>query len=179
MQKIKVYAAVFLGLFFFSSCSPKLTPFTQRMYDEFSWSDSELKSIQFYLSDDIRLTRDVGSEDSDIEDGKIRVKDGRRVEEIVFKKGTPGIVVYMPKENRFAVSFEDNGRYLIFGPSKQYGGRYTLRAKDWKRRYGRITYGDKEYFTDNESAFTALMVDIKKANKIKYNSEKVEGRRVD
>jgi len=178
ISQVQYFMVAVIGLLFFSSCSPKLTPFTQRMYDEYSWSDGELKSIQFYLSDDIRLSRDIGSEDSKIKGGKIRVKDGRKVEEIVFKKGTPGVLVYTPKENRFAVSFDSDDRYLVFGPSKQYGGKYTLRAKDWKKQYGKITYGEKVYFTDNESAFTTLMVDIKKANKVKYNREKVGGRRV-
>jgi len=178
MMKSKYFLAAVVGLLFLSSCSPSLTPFTQRMYDEFAWSDAELKKIQFYLSDDIRLTRDVGSEDSQIQGGKIRVKDGRRVEEIKFKKGTPGVLIYTPKENRFAISFDSDDRYLVFGPSKQYGGKYTLRAKDWKRQYGKITYGEKVYFTDNESAFTTLMVDIKKANKVKYKRENVDGRKV-
>ncbi len=178
LSSVKYLLVGFIGLMLFSSCSPRLTPFTQRLYDEYSWSDSELKRIQFYLSDDIRLTRDVGSEDSKIKGGKIRIKDGRKVEEIVFKEGTPGVLIYLPKENRFAVSFDDDDRYLVFGPSKQYGGKYTLRAKDWKKQYGKITYGDKVYFTDNESAFTTLMVDIKKANKVNVNREKVGGRRV-
>lgn len=178
MIKNKIYLVAALGLLFFSSCSPKLTPFTQRMYDEFSWSDEELKSIQFYLSDDIRLSRDIGSEDSQIKGGKIRVKDGRRVEEIVFKEGTPGVLVFTPKENRFAIAFDSDDRYLVFGPSKKYGGKYTLRAKDWKKQYGKVTYGNQVFFTDNNSAFTTLMVDIKKANKVKYERENVDGRRV-
>jgi hypothetical protein len=169
---------LFLAGLFLSSCSPKLSPFTQRMYDDFSWSESELKSIQFYLSDDIVLRREKGSDNSEIDDGKIRVKDGRRVEEVIFKEGTPGIVVFTPKENRFAVSFDESDNYLIFGPSKKNGGRYTLRAKDWERRYGKISYNGATYYTDANSAFTSLMVDIKKAQKVEYSSDKVKGRKV-
>ncbi len=178
MISIKNIGLLFITAILLSSCSPKLTPFTQRMYDDFSWSDSELKQIQFYLSDDIVLRREKGSDDSRIDDGKIRVKDGRQVDEIVFKKGTPGVVVFTPKDNRFAVSFDNSDNYLIFGPSKKNGGRYSLRAKDWERRYGIITYNGANYYTEVNSAFTTLMVDIKKANKVDYNSEKVSGRRV-
>lgn len=178
MPSIKNIGLLFITGLLLSSCSPKLTPFTQRMYDDFSWSESDLKKIQFYLSDDIILRREKGADDSRISDGKIRVKDGRRVEEVVFKKGTPGVVIFTPKENRFAVSFDRSDNYLIFGPSKKNGGRYSLRAKDWEKRYGRITYDGGTYYTDANSAFTTLMVDIKKANKVDYNSERVSGRKV-
>lgn len=173
----KMFFFFMIGLFL-SSCSQKLTPFSQRMYDDFGWSDSDLKSIQFYLSDDIVLRREKGADDSQIRDGKIRVKDDRQVDEVVFKKGTPGVVVFTPKENRLAVSFDRSDNYLVFGPSKKNGGRYTLRAKDWSKRYGKISYNGGIYYTDVNSAFTTLMVDIKKGNSVDYNSEKVRGRKV-
>jgi len=118
----KMFFFFMIGLFL-SSCSQKLTPFSQRMYDDFGWSDSDLKSIQFYLSDDIVLRREKGADDSQIRDGKIRVKDDRQVDEVVFKKGTPGVVVFTPKENRLAVSFDRSDNYLVFGPSKKNGGK--------------------------------------------------------
>jgi len=161
-----------------SSCSPKLSPFTQRMYDEFSWTESDLKQIQFYLSEDVVLIRDKGADDSRINDGKIRVEDNRQVERVVFKKGTPGVLLDSPRENRFAISFDDSDNYLIFGPSKKNGGRYTLRAKDWSRSHGRISYNGTTYRTSSSSAYAALMVDIKKARSTDYRSKKVKGRRV-
>ena len=52
-----------LGLVVFSSCGPKLTPFTQDLYDENGWTDDDLERIQFYLSEDIicggELRRDL------------------------------------------------------------------------------------------------------------------------
>lgn len=172
-------SSTFVALIFLSSCSPSLSPFTQRMYDDFGWSDNELKSIQFYLSDDIVLIRDKGGDDSRIQDGKIRVEDNRRVEKVVFKKGTPGVLLFTPKDNRFAISFDNTDAYLVFGPSNKQGGRYTLRAKDWDRRSGRVTYNGAKYFTSSSSAYASLMVDIKKARKTEFKNKRVEGRRVD
>ena len=40
-----------------ASCSPNLSTFNQKLYEENQWSEEELKKIQFYLSDDIILTR--------------------------------------------------------------------------------------------------------------------------
>jgi len=176
LRNILLFAVIIIAA---SSCSPKLSPFSQRMYDDFGWSEEELKSIQFYLSDDIVLIRDKGVDESRINDGKIRVEDSRRVERIVFKKGTPGVLLFTPKDNRFAISFDETEGHLVFGPSQKHGGRYTLRAKDWDRRSGRVTYNGASYSTSSSSAYAALMVDIKKARKTEFKSKNIKGRKVD
>ena len=178
MQKISLLAAVLLiiGL---SSCSRSLTSFTEKLYDEQRWSDSELEKIQFYLSDDIILRRDAGSSQSRLDEGQIQIIDGRRVEQVRFKKGTPGVFVFSPGKDKFAISFEDNNdKYLMFGPSDKWSGRFVLLAKEWKRNRGKISYDGKIWNTSSESAYTALMVDLKKASKTKYKSKSVKGRKI-
>jgi len=164
-----------------SSCSRSYSPFTQKLYDTNRWSESDLKSIQFYLSDDIVLRRQVSNGSSEIISGEIKMVDGKQVEEVFIKKGTPGVLIFVPKENRLAVSFEDKGdrRFLMFGPNPKQGGRYTLRAKEWKRRRGKVTYEDKTYYTEGESAYAALMVDLKKVRKVSVSSRKAGGRKID
>lgn len=162
-----------------SSCSTKLTPFTQRMYDENQWSERDLSNIQFYLSHDVVLRRDAGGSESNITDGKIRVINGREVEEVVFKAGTPGVLVSIPKDNRFAISFEEgDDNFLIFGEGKKTSGRYVVLAKDWNRRVGKVKYHGKYYSIDTNSAYASLLVDIKKARKTIRKTESVGGRRI-
>ncbi len=107
--------------------------------------------------------------------------DGREVEEIVIKKGTPGAFLFSPQKNHYAVSFDNNddSKYLIFGPSEKVNGRYVLLAKDWDRRFGKVTYGDKVYKTTNESAFAYLMVDVDKTRRTKVSTTKAPGRKVE
>jgi len=176
---MKVLAVAFLALITLSSCGKNLKYFTEDLYDEYRWSDDELKSIQFYVSQDIILYRGQNDDGTRIRDGKILVESDRKVEEVVIKKGTPGIFVQSPKENRFAISFA-NGRdeFLMFGPNSKARGRFVLLAKDWDRRSGEISYGGKTWRTSSDSAYAALMVDIKRAGKTKYRSEKADGRRV-
>ena len=163
-----------------SSCSQQLSYFTQDLYDDYRWTTEEMKQIQFYLSQDIQLTRHYGGEYSDIEDGQIRIKSGSKVDKVVIKQGTPGVVVFSPKSERFAVSFDDNPEnYLLFGPNPKARGRYVLLAKKWKKNTGIITYGNKEYRTSNQSAYAALMVDIKKASQTDYTRSTASGRIVD
>ena len=114
-----------------SSCSKKLTYYSNRLQNEFNWSESELEKIQFYVSQDIRLVRSSNYGNTKIEDGKIKVNDDSRVNEVLIKRGTPGTLVFSPNEKRFAVSFEnDDDHFLMFGPSEKNNGRYTLLAKD-------------------------------------------------
>ncbi len=167
-----------------SSCSPKLTPFTERLQQENDWSESELKKIQFYVSGDIVLRRQATKGVSKIEHGEIKIIDGKRVEEIVIKKGTPGVFLFQPKEGRFAISFEsreDKDPYLIFGPSKKARGRYTLRAKDWgnNNRGGKVSYGGRAFYTPTESAYAILMVDLKRVKDTKVKSRTAGGRKID
>ncbi len=165
---------------FLASCSPRLTPFTKDLQVENDWSESELKEIQFYLSRDIVLYRSAKNSDAKIEDGKIRMVDGRKVEEVVIESGTPGVMVFSPKDNRIAVSFEEGSdkRFLMFGPSPKYGDKYVLLAKEWKKRKGEVTYEGKTYYTNAESAYAALMVDLKKHKRTKVKSRYPKGRKI-
>ena len=165
-----------------SSCSPRLSPFTQDLYEDNNWSDADLKRIQFYLSEDIVMRRQARSGSSEIVGGEIKIVDGKRVDEIIIKKGTPGVFIFRPKEERFAISFEGGSdkRFLIFGPSERTRGRYTLRARQWKKRRGggEITYDGRTYYTPSESAYAALLVDLKKIRNTKVKSREAKGRTI-
>ncbi len=162
------------------NCSPRLSPFTQDLQEENSWSEEDLSRIQFYVSKDIRLYRDHKSGESKIEDGKVRMINGRKVEEIIITRGTPGVLVLNPKSDRIAVSFEDGNdqRYLMFGPNPKAGDRYVLLAKEWKKSGGTISYDGRSYFTDKESAYSALMIDLKKIRKTKVKTRIAKGRKL-
>lgn len=172
-------AALLFSMFIMTSCSKNLSYFTDNLYEDYSWSDEDLKKIQFYLSDDIVLFREASSDNARISEGKIKIRDGRKVEEIVFKKGTPGLMIFSPKKKRFAVSFEENDKYLMFGPNAKAGGRFVLLAKDWKKRTGQVTYGGESFYTSSASAFAALLVDLDTVGRTNYTVKKVKGRTID
>lgn len=129
------------------------------------------------MSKDIVLSREVVAGETQITEGKIRIKNGRKIEQVLIKAGTPGILVLMPKENRFAISFEeDNDAYLMFGPNPKFYDRFVLLAQDWEKEDGKVHYKGKVYTVDSESAFSSLMVDLKKTGENEYQSRKVQGR---
>lgn len=179
MQFSKITLIAIVSAFYLSSCSPTLHPFTADVYDEFGSSEEKLSKIQFYLSNDIVLYRDFGDKTSSVVDGKIKIVDGRKIEEVVFKKGTPGIFVFTPKRDRIAISFEEgDGKYLMFGPNSKVGGRFVMLAKEWNKRRGIVSYANKTWTTTDASAYANLMVDLDKARRTKVLKKTVKGRRI-
>ena len=82
-----------IPLLFLLSCSPKLTPFTSDLIEQNRWQEDDLKKIQFYLSQDIVLEREIRQNSSEIVMGEIVMRDGREVDRITFRAGTPGVLV--------------------------------------------------------------------------------------
>ncbi len=178
MNTVKYFAISSL-MMLFSACGPTLTPFTQNLYEENRWTESELKKIQFYLSNDIVLHRELSGGKSDIISGEIKMVRGKKIEEVVIKRGTPGVFLFSPKSNRFAVSFEENdSNFLIFGPSPKARSRYVLLASDWDRNSGIVTYGSKKWRANADSAWSGLMVDLKRMNQVSRRTKVAEGRKV-
>ncbi|MDX1685196.1 MAG: hypothetical protein R3275_08160 [Saprospiraceae bacterium] len=177
---MRLFFVWLIGLPILFSCSPNLTPMTNSIVKDMRWGEDEFRRIQFYLSDDIVLRREVRSGDASIREGKVKLVNGRKIEEIIFEKGTPGVFEFSPDGKDVAISFERGGdnRYLMFGPNPKYNDRYVLLARDWDRRKGQITYDGKTYNTSSESAFASLMIDLERARKSVVESRKARGRTV-
>jgi len=161
------------------SCTPRYTYFTESLYEKQNWTQEDVKRIQFYVSEDIVLTRAISDDKTKITEGKIRIINGKKVQQIIIRERTPGVLVMMPEEDRFAISFEeDDDAYLMFGPNPKYYERFALLAKDWERDRGQVHYKGQLYDVDNSSAFSALMVDLKREGESQYVTKRVQGRTV-
>ncbi len=163
-----------------TSCSPTYTYFTKSLYEDQKWSAEDITRIQFYVSKDIVLSRSMSSGETSISQGKIKIKNGQRIEQVMIRSGTPGVLVLMPREDRFAISFEaaENEAYLMFGPNPKYGDRFALLAQEWQQERGQVHYRDKVYTVDAASAFASLMVDLQRVGESKYDSRNLPGRTV-
>ena len=146
------------------------------MYDRYDWTEDELSRIQFYLSDDVVLKRELVSGTKEIINGDVKIIDGKQVEVITIPKGTPGVLEFTPDKKRMAVRFEEGGeRYLMFGPNPKYGGKYMLLASEWTRYSGKVTYEGSTYRTENNSQLAALMIDLKKLGKTDVDARTAGG----
>ncbi|MBR9919766.1 MAG: hypothetical protein GYB31_02940 [Bacteroidetes bacterium] len=180
MKSLHIILAVFL-VALFSACGPTLRPFTQELYEEYGWTENELQKIQFYLSKDIVLRRQINKGSTEIISGEVKVIDGKEVEQIIIREGTPGVFLFSPKTNRLAVSFDDGSdeRFLMFGPNPKVSNRYVLLGSEWDRRSGKVSYEGQAYWVDAEDAYATLLIDLKKINKTKVKSTTASGRRID
>jgi hypothetical protein len=176
---MKKWLLILVIPFMFASCK-NLIPYSDAISKRNNWSDAEIKRIQFYTSDVIVLQRQITEGSTDIIQGKIKTVNGKKVDEIIIRAHTPGILVQMPKEQKMLISFEvDNDHYLSFGVNPNYGSKYTLLATKWDGRIGMVTYNNQEYKAAPGSADVFLMVDSRKILKEDINSRIAKGRKVD
>ncbi len=176
-MKLQLFTLILSGSFFVA-CSPAYTYFTRSLYAQENWTQDDIMRIQFYNSDDIVLSRTMNDDETSISEGKIKIINGRKVQQVVIKAGTPGVCVFMPDVDRFAISFEDkdNEAYLMFGPNPKNEDRVSLLAQDWEKENGQVHYKGKLYDVDSSSAFASLMVDLKREGADQYETHQVNGR---
>ena len=175
MKKFILFIAIASTL---ASCK-NLVPFTDALKRDHNWTTDQLKGVQFYLSHDVILRRELSKGTSEIIHGKIKMVDGRKVDEILIKAGTPGILTDMPKENKMLVSFEvGDDHYLSFGVNPNKGERYVLLASEWNNGMGKVHYSGEEYYTDPDSHGAFLLVDLHKINNTSLNQHVAKGRKL-
>lgn len=168
-----------IPVFFLSACKT-LVPFTNDLKSQNDWKEAELKQIQFYLSNSVTLNRQLTNSSTAIVSGKIKTVDGKQVEEIVIKKGTPGILTQQPDNQRMAISFEiDDSHYLTFGSYENRSGRYYLMLREFKKdKYAKVSYLENEYYISPESLNAFLQINLKKVLKEDRKQRVAGGRKL-
>jgi hypothetical protein len=176
MKRTLLFIAVALSL---ASCR-NLVPYTDAMKKQHNWSEDQVRKIQFYVSHDIVLHRELSEGSTDIVNGKIKTINGKKVDEIIIRAGTPGVLTQIPKESKMLVSFErSDDYYLSFGVNPSLGEKYLLLASDWNNGVGKIHYSGQEYYTDPDSKYAFLMVDLRRLQKMELKQRVAKGRKVD
>ena len=156
-----------------------LVPYTDAMKQRYNWTENEIRRIQFYVSDDIVLQRNLTNASTEIVQGKIKTVQGRKVDEIIIRAGTPGVMTDMPRQNKMLVSFEmGDDHTLSFGVNPNMGDKYVLLASEWRNSSGKVHYSGMEYYTDPDSRYAHLLVDMKKIDRMQVRQRVAGGRKV-
>jgi hypothetical protein len=88
-------------------------PFTHELRTEHGLTDEEVKNLQFYVSHDITLRREVESGGRKVTPGhKLLLISGKQIEEVVIAAKTPGVAVKVGPR-AIAVSFQP-GTAMVF-----------------------------------------------------------------
>ncbi len=173
--KILMTSAIAVAL---GSCGTPTRIFTQELREQYKLSAEDLKSIQFYVSGPIILTRYSQGAQKTTEGGELTLMKDEVLERVVIKSGTPCLIKDVVDGSRVTVSFEDgNNRYLVFGSIKKQGGNYCLQALDWNgNRGGRLNYGEREYNVNSSSQGAFLYLRVKSLNRFKLDEKVIKGK---
>lgn len=161
------------------SCAPSRVPFTQQLREQYKLNIEELKSIQFYTSNELILRRAETDAKKVTEGGELTISRDQVLEEIVIKAGTPCVIRDVVDGNRVTVTFEDGGnKYLVFGSFKNHDGYYTLQALEWQKDKGKVNYGEQLYMTSAGSRDVFLVLKMKSLERFKVDQKVVKGKTV-
>jgi hypothetical protein len=176
MKKLFIWI---LPVILLSACKT-LVPFTNELKINNGWKESDLRQIQFYVSNDIVLNRQLNSSETEIVSGKIKTINGKQVEQIIIKSGTPGILTTQPDNRRMAISFEiDDSYYLTFGAYENRGGKYYLMLKEVQNnKMAKVSYVNKEFYISPSSLEAFLQVNMKKILKEERKQRVAGGRKI-
>lgn len=151
--------------------------------------DEQLKNLQFYVSRDIVLRRDVDtSEYSVTEDATYVVVNGRLVDEIILPEWTPGLIVKATKkalwlsfEKEGSLKFEfvpDEAGYPMIADDKNLNTSFSYRFS--AKPGTKVKYNNKTYEVISgglgDEGDTFLLVDMTSLERSENTSRTLPGR---
>lgn len=180
MKKI----AFILSTLVLSSCAVQ---FTSTMKNELEISNVDFKKIQFYNSDAFAFQRELASSETGIEKGKIKTKEGKRIEIVNFPSNKPAVCDSISGD-RLYIIFEYGNHKRIPFICDSYNKYYSLMTpgssdnaldvKDYTgssyKFYGNIYYDGKDYYYGFSSK-PRLKVKKSQVEKILKELRTVEG----
>jgi len=187
-KKFQKILVILLGFVLIQGCASKYQriPFTHNLRERLELTNTEMKRLQFYVSDKIILTRDKDYGAYEIKNGKLITKKGTYAEEIEVDKGTPGIMVES-SDDWLKISFEEN-TWLQFQireiQKNQDSILYYIKCLDiydipqgtiGYKSYKIVEFNNKNYIIDEFSQFAYLLIDKKWLYKLITNRRKLPG----
>jgi hypothetical protein len=161
--------------------------FTVETKQEIEKAGVDLNQVQFYNSEEIILARQISKEELKVAEGKIRIENGKNIEEIIIPENTPG-VCELYDEKTLKVSFDTgDGKTIPFlverkGDMVVAGSYFKIGAKTWTRtdrgrKIGTLDYQGQDYQLVRGTE-ARLMIDKAVLNKVKRNTHVAKGRKL-
>jgi hypothetical protein len=184
---MRIIGLVSIFAILLSSCSTNRMLFTVDTKQQIEKAGVDITQVQFYNSEEILLARQISKEEVKVAEGKVRIENGRNVEEIIIPANTPG-VCELYDEKTLKVSFDTgDGKSLPFlverrGDVVVSGSYFKIGAKEWTRtsrgrRVGKIDY-DGQVFNMVRGSGSRLMIDKAVLNKVDRKTKVAKGRKL-
>ena len=162
-----------------TSCNRK-SNFTSETRKKFENWSLNLQKLQFYIDNDIVLSREISKDTAKIFYGTAIFQDGKYYQNIKLKANTKGVCTAIYPD-RLHVSFEkSDSKYLVFAAPNSFSGdnAYQLINEDQNIKKGFINYDDNQYKLFVDKNWPKLMISKKMENKERYDGRTMKGRRV-
>lgn len=146
-----------------------------------------MAQVQFYNSEEIVLARQIGKEEVKVAQGKVRIENGKQIEEIIIPPNTPGICE-LKDEKTLKISFDDGeGHSIPFlverrGDMVVSGSYFKIGARKWVttgngRKVGQLDYEGKVYNLVRGQD-CRLMIDKSVLNRVQRDVHVAKGRKL-
>ncbi|MGB0369534.1 MAG: hypothetical protein ACPGD8_09020 [Flavobacteriales bacterium] len=170
-----------------SSCSVNRMLLTVDTKQQIEKAGVDLKQVQFYNSEEIILARQIKKEEINVAEGKVRIENGKHIEEIIIPANTPGICE-LNNEKTLKVSFDaGDGKTIPFlvekrGEIVSSGSYFKIGAKKWVRtsrgrKVGKLDY-EGEIYNIVRGSDSKLMIDKSVLNRVKRDTHVAKGRKL-
>jgi hypothetical protein len=178
---------IFLSAILFTSCSTSRMYLTVETRQQIEKANITLNQLQFYNSEEIVLIRQLSKEDIGVDKGKIKIENGKQVEEVIIPRNTPGVCELFD-EKTLKISFETgDGKQIPFLVERRNGvvaegSNFKIGAKEWVttergNKVGKVDY-DGKVFTLIRGFNSRLLVDKDMLNKVDRDTRVAKGRKL-
>lgn len=163
----KSFVLVAITMFILSSCK---TTFTAEMKRKLESNNVELSKIQYYNSSKIILKRTLLDSESDVIDGKIKLENGRRIQEIVIDRNTPGVLA------KAGTGFMD--LHFEEGQNRKIRFEFNPTTGDFRLLDRSVMYDGEKWFRANHSSIARIKVRKNDISNTITESRRVKGLKI-
>ncbi|MFT3911936.1 MAG: hypothetical protein QM737_21100 [Ferruginibacter sp.] len=181
IKKLTIICAIGLA-----SCSTtSKSYFTTDTRNKVEQKSIAVDQLQYYIDKDVELRRELSSGDVKVSSGKVISENGKYINIILLKAGTPGACTQI-HNNSLDIAFESgDNKNITFSVNENAGsnGVYKLSAEKWISNYnspeiGKITYDGQVYFMRFDGARPKLMIKKSSNDKYEVNKRVMSGRKI-
>lgn len=166
-----------LTLIFFTSCS-RLVYFTRDVRERLENSNIPLTAIQYYNDKKVTLMRELESDHTDVQSGKVKFENGKYINYIILKQKTPGVCNTIFSD-QFGISFEPGNDHTInfIEHFREYYNTYLYQifALEWINNVGKVSYEGYIYNILPKGSDARLMIEKDVLNNIDIDKRRMKG----
>ncbi|MBS1626456.1 MAG: hypothetical protein JSR09_03685 [Bacteroidetes bacterium] len=121
-------------------------PFTKELYNILKNSNIDVRKVQFYIDQQVVLTRNLTQGKTEVVNGVIKFSNGHYVDEVIIQQHTPCVVDSVDYDG-FRVSFGGAANWFKFINSRQstYPDNYVCSGTNWKDGTADLLYNKLVY----------------------------------